>query len=120
MIATITWCNTHNSTDVETELQDAVSRIHELLHRYLNAYNQATGQSARFRDFGAEPIAFAYAVASTLPMPLEARQRLLEAASPDQLLSLLETTVRHEAALLIKTGAYAFLPGQRGARFSGN
>jgi Lon protease-like protein len=120
MVATITWGDSHNSADSETGLQDAVSRIHELLHRYLNAYNQATGQSARFRDFGQEPIAFAYAVASTVPMPLESRQRLLEASSPDQLLSLLEVAVRHETVLLIKTGACASLPGLRGARFSSN
>jgi Lon protease-like protein len=93
MMATITWCGVHPATAAATGLQAAVSRIHELLNRYLSAYNRVTGQSARFREFGNEPIAFAYAVASTLPMPLESRQRLLEARPPDQLLALLENTV---------------------------
>ncbi|MDQ2652626.1 MAG: LON peptidase substrate-binding domain-containing protein [Chloroflexota bacterium] len=120
MMANITWCDTPNSTDAGPGLQDAVGRIHDLLDRYLNAYSQATGQSTRVRDFGKEPIASAYAIASTLPMPLETRQRLLEATEPDQLLSLLEDTLRHETALLTRTGAYATLPGQRGARFTSN
>jgi Lon protease-like protein len=120
MMATISWCGTHDSTDAGSELQHAVSRVRELLGRYLKAYNQATGKGARFRDFGDEPNAFAYAVASTLPMPLESRQQLLEATPPGQLLSQLEETVRHETSLLMKTGAYSSLPGQRGGRFSSN
>ena len=120
MLATIKWLDTYDSTDAGTGQQNAVSRIRELLDGYLNAYNNATGQRARFREFDVEPNAFAYGVASTLPMPLESRQQLLEAEPPDQLLSLLEDTLRHETSLIMKTGAFAFLPGQRGARFSSN
>lgn len=120
MMATIRWCDPYDSGDSETGLADAVNHIRALLDQYLNAYNIATGQRAGFRKFDSEPTAFAYGVASTLPMPLESRQRLLEADSPEQLLSLLEDTVRRETSLIMKTGTYGFLPGQRGARFSSN
>jgi Lon protease-like protein len=120
MVATIDWCDTHTSTVAGSGLQDVVAHVRGLLDRYLDVYNRATGRQLRFRDFGDEPSEFAYAVASTLPMPLESRQRLLEAKPPDQLLSLLEDTVRHETSLLIKTGAYAVLPGQRSTHFSSN
>ena len=120
MVAAIRWCDAHDSTASGTGLQNEVTHIRDLLDRYLDAYNQVTGQRIKFRDFGDEPCAFAYRVASTLPMPLESRQRLLEVRPPDQLLSLLEKMVRYETSLLLKTGASAFLPGQHGARFSSN
>lgn len=120
MTATIEWCDSPGPPDAGAVLKDALVRIQDLLALYLRAFNQATGQQARFREFGDEPVAFAYAVASTLPIPLETRQRLLEATPPAQLLGLLEETVRHETALLVRTGAYAFLPGHPGARFSNN
>ena len=120
LTATIEWCDPLAPSVEKAVLEDALGRIQDLLAVYLRAYNQATGQQVRFRDFGDEPVTFAYGVASTLPMPLETRQQLLEATPPDQLLALLESTVRHETALLVRTGAYAFLPGYPGTRFSSN
>lgn len=120
MVATIRWLDSPGTADVKPGLNDHVKHIRRLLARYLDVYNQATGQTAKLRDFDDEPTAFAYAVASTLPMPIEIRQRLLEASAPEQLLSRLEETVRQETALLSKTGAYAFLPGYPGARFTSN
>lgn len=120
MEATVSWLDPQETAEGETELSDAVVRIQDLLGRYLTAFSQGTGQRARFRDFDDEPVAFAYAVASSLPMPVEARQRLLEATPPQQLLAVLEETVRLETALLVKTGAYAFLPGHPGSRFTSN
>lgn len=120
MVARITWLDTQDSAGAEVGLRSAVHGIQQLLARYLESYNRATGQRARFRVFDDEPIAFAHAVASTLPMPIETRQRLLEATPPEQLLSLLEAAVLHETALMGKIGAYTFLPGHPGARFSSN
>ncbi|MFN8676584.1 MAG: LON peptidase substrate-binding domain-containing protein [Thermomicrobiales bacterium] len=120
MMATVEWCDAPGTSGASAELIDSVGEIRNLLNCYLSAYSQATGQPARFRDFGDDPVAFAWAVATTLPMPLESRQRVLEATPPHELLAVLAETVRHETALLIKTGAYAFLPGNPGARFSRN
>ena len=120
MVATVTWLDTDERPAVATSQMDAVNRIQSLLTRYLDAYNQATGQSATFRKLDHEPMAFAYAVASALPMTVESRQQLLEAEPPGDLLQALEATVRRETALLTRTGAYAFLPGQPGARFTSN
>jgi Lon protease-like protein len=119
-VATVRWLDTHDSRDPDASLTADVRRVRDLLDRYLEAYNQAVEQQARFRNFDDAPVAFAYAVASTLPMPAETRQRLLEATPPHQLLSVLEDTVRRETALLVKTGAYASLPGNPGARFTSN
>ena len=120
MEATVSWLDPQETDQSDAELYDAVVRVQDMLGRYLAAYRQGTGQQARFRDFDDEPVAFAYAVASSLPMPVEARQRLLEASPPQQLLAVLDETVRLETALLVKTGAYAFLPGHPGSRFTSN
>jgi Lon protease-like protein len=120
MEATVNWLDPQDPVEGDFELEETVVRIKELLGRYLDAYSQGTGQRARFRDFDDEPVAFAYAVASSLPIPVQARQRILEAMPPRELLATLEETVRLETALLIKTGAYAFLPGHPGARFTSN
>ena len=120
MMATIEWLDTEDQASIDTGLTSQVDHIQDLLALYLEAFNQATGQRATLRAFVEEPITFAYAVASMLPMPVEARQRLLEAAPPQELLARLEETVRRETALLIKTGAYAFLPGHPGSRFTSN
>lgn len=120
LVATIEWLDVEDSGRGQAELHDLVVQVQDLLGRYLGAYNQVTGRRASLREFDDEPTAFAYAVASSLPMPIEARQRLLEATPPGQLLSVLAETVRHETALLARTGAYAFLPGQPGSRFTSN
>lgn len=120
MTATIAWLPVQDTPNSEGAQVGAVDRIRGLLNSYLDAYNRATGQQAGFRTVERDPTPFAYSVASALPMPLETRQRLLEAAPPQHLLSLLEATVRHETALLVKTGAYAFLPGNPGSRFTDN
>jgi Lon protease-like protein len=120
MQATIEWLDTDGCTEEDVVLRGRVSHIRDMLDQYLAAYTQGTGQRARFRDFGDDPIAFAYAVSSTLPMPVEAKQRLLEASPPNELLAVLAETVRLETALLIKTGACASLPGHPGTRFTRN
>jgi hypothetical protein len=120
MVGTVKWLDTQDSPEAEPWMRDAVRRIHGHLARYLAEYNQALAREATLREFDEDPVTFAYAVASTLPMPLETRQRLLEATPPNPLLSLLEDTVRHETELLTKTGAYAFLPGHPGERFTSN
>jgi Lon protease-like protein len=120
MTATIEWLDGEDATDAGNGTHEVVGRIENLLVRYLDAHDRATGQQARLRDLGEDPTAVAYAVASALPIPIEVRQRLLEADPPDELLSLLEETIRHETALLVKTGVGAFLPGIPGARFTNN
>jgi Lon protease-like protein len=120
MQATVRWLDPGQSPATDAELAEAMARIQMLLERYLDAYSQGTGQQARFRVFGEEPVEFAYAVAASLPMPIESRQRLLEAAPPMELLAVLDETVRLETALLVKTGAWAFLPGHPGSRFTSN
>lgn len=120
MEATVTWLDAEEPAEDDADLTRAVVRIQEMLARYLDAYSRGTGKRAQFREFNDEPVAFAYAVAASLPMPIEARQRILEASPPRELLATLEDTVRLETALLIKTGAYAFLPGHPGTRFTNN
>jgi uncharacterized protein len=120
MVATVRWLDAPDSGPAHADLNDAVGEVKDLLARYLDAYNQATGQRASLRHFHGDPVALAYAVASTLPMPVEARQRLLESTPPGELLSVLEETVRHETALLVKTRAYASLSDHPGTRFTIN
>ena len=120
MQATVRWLDTDESPVPAEETTEAMARVQFHLDRYLDAFSQGTGHEARFRVFGEDPVEFAYAVASSLPMPVESRQRLLEASPPQELLSVLGETVRLETALLIKTGAWAFLPGHPGTRFTSN
>jgi Lon protease-like protein len=120
MVATVRWLDTPDTESPKADLNDAVRFLQSLLQRYVEAYNQATGMQATLRDFEDEPVSFAYTVASTLPMPIEARQRLLATRTPQELLATLAATVRQETALLVKTGAYASLPGHPGARFTSN
>jgi Lon protease-like protein len=120
IMATIDWLDPENALPPEKELAHRVQRIQRLLALYLKAFNRATGQQTTLRTFDEHPVEFAYSVASTLPMPVEARQRLLEATPPHDLLAMLEETIRRETALLVKTGAYAFLPGHPGSRFTSN
>lgn len=120
MSATIEWLEPEARNSIDGESQERVGHVQDLLALYLEAYNQATGQRATLREFHDEPVRFAYSVASMLPMPVQSRQRLLEATPPHALLTRLEEIVRHETALLLKTGAYAFLPGHPGTRFTSN
>lgn len=120
LMATIDWCDPPLPGSAVAGSRDALHRIQKLLEVYLGAYYQATGQRARFRDFGDEPVAVAYAAAAALPLSLEVRQRLLEADPANGLLELLEETVRRETALLVRTGSSVALPGPTGARFTCN
>ena len=120
MMASVEWLDTGDKGSGDEASLERVSHIQDLLALYLEAFNQATGQQATLRDFDTDPVAFAYAVASLLPMPTAARQRLLESTPPHELLARLEETVRLETALLLKTGAFAFLPGHPGSRFASN
>ena len=120
MMASVGWLDTGDDGSGDEASLERVRHIQDLLALYLEAFNQATGQQATLRDFDTDPVAFAYAVASLLPMPAAARQRLLESTPPHDLLARLEETVRHETALLLKTGAFAFLPGHPGSRFTSN
>lgn len=120
MEATVRWLDEDPPIEGDTGLSTTVGRVQSVLNRYLEAYNRGAGQQARFRTFGDEPTAFAYSVASMFPMPIESRQRILEASPPHDLLATLEEIVRLETTLLEKTGAYASLPGHPGARFTSN
>lgn len=120
MVATVKWFDSTVTPAARSRENDVVRRIEALLASYLDAVTQATGRQAHFRTVEQDPTAFAYAVASTLPMPLAMKQQLLEAAPPHQLLSLLEETVRYETMVLVKTGASVPLPGNPGVRFTDN
>jgi Lon protease-like protein len=120
MMATITWLDAKETGQVDNDWNNAVGHIRNLLDRYLEAHNQASGQHATLRELDDQPVVLAYAVASTLPLPVETRQRLLEATPPDRLLATLEEVVRHETSLLAMTGALASADGHPGSRFTSN
>lgn len=120
MMATVEWLGSAGAGNADAAGEDAAGHIRELLGRYVDAYNRATGHHAALRQVDEDPVAAAYAVASALPIPLAAKQRLLEASPPADLLSLLEETLRHETAILTKAGAFVPLSGYPGGRFTRN
>lgn len=118
--ATVTWLESPLHDGDNAMFGAEVRQIRDGFAQYLAAFSIATGRQIRFPAIEEDPIAFAYRVAASLPIPLETRQRLLEAEPPERLLSILNETVRRETALLTRTGAYAFLPGPVGGRFTSN
>ena len=119
MVATVDWLESASTPGSTPDVDDTLERIQHLLSQYIAAYNRSTGQQATLGDFSNDGAAFAYEIASSLPLDNERRQLLLEARPLGQLLALLEETIRRETALLMISGSVS-LSDRAGGRFTSN
>ncbi len=121
LTGTIEWIE---QVELPKAAEEQITRLAELVKQAFSAYLDALERSADVRiertELAGDPVTVAYGICAMMPFDTAQRQRLLEAASPAQLLEELLVTIRRDRELLMATGIGGAALDHPGSRFSAN
>jgi uncharacterized protein len=113
-----------DSAEPRSEQAEAVQRLGESVvqafNEYLDVLEQATGTRIERPAPEGDAVAAGYAICSMMPFDVAQRQRLLEIVEPEARLRELDSILRRERHLLLRTGIGGAAIEHPAARFSAN